>query len=161
MIAKITAPDLPQDVVAAELLIERHKEHKVEIDARMDALKQFYITGNVLIKEGHFLAQDIEARILTLKQRMDVLISTWTNRSVIYDQNLDVQLFKREASTLENWIMVREGNLRDGKVGESINQVEDLIRKHEDFEKTIVAQEDKFQALKRKTLVRNRINFQA
>lgn len=153
MIAKITAPDLPQDVVAAELLIERHKEHKVEIDARADAFKQFSNAGNLLIKEGHFLSQDIENRILTLQQRMDVLLTTWLNRSLIYNQNLDVQLFKREANSLENWILIREGNIRDGKVGESINQVEDLIRKHEDFEKTILAQEDKFQALKRKTLV--------
>lgn len=154
MIAKITAPELPQDVVAAELLIERHKEHKVEIDARADAIKQFYQTGSSLIKDGHFLSHDIENRILSLRQRVEVLNSTWTNRSVIYDQNLDVQLFKREANSLENWLMIREGNLRDGKVGDNILQVEDLIRKHEDFEKTILAQEEKFQALKRITLVR-------
>lgn len=153
MIAKITAPDLPQDVVAAELLIERHKEHKVEIDARGDAFKQFYNTGNRLINNGHFLSQDIENRILTLQQRMDFLNNTWINRSIIYDQNLDVQLFKREANSLDNWLMVREGTLRDGKIGDTIIQVEDLIRKHEDFEKTIIAQEEKFQALKRKTLV--------
>lgn len=153
MIAKITAPDLPQDVDAAELLIERHKEHKVEIDGRADSFKQFYITGNTLIKDGHFLSQDIENRIHTLQHRSELLNTTWINRSIIYDQNLDVQLFKREANLLENWVMVREGTLRDGKIGDNIIQVEDLIRKHEDFEKTITAQEEKFQALKRITLV--------
>jgi len=44
--------------------------------------------------------------------------------------------------------------LNDDKLGESIWQVEELIRKHEDFEKTIEAQEEKFDTLKRITLVR-------
>jgi len=40
-------------------------------------------------------------------------------------------------------------------VGESIAEVEELIRQHEDFEKTIEAQGDKLEALKRKTLIEN------
>jgi spectrin beta len=54
---------------------------------------------------------------------------------------------------LENWIISREPLLHDGKLGETIGQVEDLIRKHEDFEKTIEAQEEKFSALQRVTMV--------
>jgi spectrin beta len=64
-----------------------------------------------------------------------------------------LQVFKREADLLENWIISREPLLHDGKFGETIAQVEDLIRKHEDFEKTIEAQEDKFSALRRVTMV--------
>lgn len=64
-----------------------------------------------------------------------------------------LQVFKREADLLENWIISREPLLHDGKFGETIAQVEDLIRKHEDFEKTIEAQEDKFSALRRITMV--------
>ena len=74
-------------------------------------------------------------------------------RKVIYEQNLDTQIFKREADLLDNWISSREPILNDGKLGESIGQVEDLIRKHDDFEKTIEAQEDKFSALRRVTMV--------
>lgn len=62
-------------------------------------------------------------------------------------------MFKREADLLENWIVSREPTLLEGKLGDSIPQVEDFIRKHEDFEKTIQAQEEKFQALRRITLV--------
>jgi hypothetical protein len=64
-----------------------------------------------------------------------------------------LQVFKRDSDLLENWIVSREPLLHDGKFGETIAQVEDLIRKHEDFEKTIEAQEDKFNALRRITLV--------
>lgn len=153
MIAKVTAPDLPQDVTAAELLIEHHKEHKVEINARSDVINQFYDTGHNLVRDGHFLSAEIKERINILHHRMDLLNHTWRQRSIIYEQNLDVQLFKREANLLENWIIVREGPLKDVHYGDSILQVEDLIRKHEDFEKTIEAQEEKFIALQRITLV--------
>lgn len=54
---------------------------------------------------------------------------------------------------MEKWICSREAMLQDEKLGDSIHQVEELIRKHEDFEKTIDAQEEKCIALKRVTLV--------
>ena len=62
-------------------------------------------------------------------------------------------MFKRDADQLENWLQSREAMLHDPKLGDSILQVEELIRKHEDFEKTIEAQEEKFNALRRVTLV--------
>lgn len=152
MLAKITAPDLPQDVTGAELLIDRHNEYKTEIDARQPAFKNFYDTGRSIQKD-HFLLKEIEDRVRNLEARMNLLQNTWRNRSDIYEQNRDLQTFKRDSNLLENWLDVRQEILRDEKVGESISQVEELIRKHDDFEKTIAAQEDKFSALRRTTLV--------
>ncbi|KRT86320.1 hypothetical protein AMK59_2292 [Oryctes borbonicus] len=153
MIAKITAPDLPQDVTGAENLQERHKEYKVEIESRKGTFNQYIDSGNKLIKDGHILSQEIQDRINTLEHRMNYLNRTWDNRCQIYDINLDLQYFKREANLLDNWLSVREGTLRDGKLGDSIPHVEELIRKHDDFEMTIAAQEDKFNALTRLTMV--------
>lgn len=152
-LATITAPDLPSDVINAELLIDRHKEHNLEIDSRQPAFDAFFTTGDQLIAAGHSMSQGIQARVRNLRVRLEQLRVTWENRANIYERNLDVQLFKREAGQLDNWLQVREGALRDGKTGESIVQVEEMIRKHDDFEKTIAAQEEKFLALKRKTMV--------
>ncbi|KAK9716990.1 Variant SH3 domain [Popillia japonica] len=153
MIAKITAPDLPQDVTGAENLQDRHKEYKVEIESREGTFNQYIESGNKLIKDGHILSQEIQDRITTLEHRMNYLNRTWTNRYQIYDMNLDLQYFKREANLLDNWLSVREGTLRDGKLGDTIPQVEELIRKHDDFEMTVAAQEDKFNALRRLTMI--------
>ncbi|KAK9874725.1 hypothetical protein WA026_005540 [Henosepilachna vigintioctopunctata] len=153
MLARVTAPHLPQEVVEAELLVEKHRELKVEIDAKDKELKKFYETGEEYIKENQFMAQDIEDKINILKHRFTLLLDTWHNRKIIYEQNLDTQLFKREASILENWLIIREDTLKDGNLGENIMQVEDLIRKHCDFEEAIKAQEDKFSALRRKTMI--------
>ncbi|CAG9824099.1 unnamed protein product [Phaedon cochleariae] len=153
MLAKITAPDLPQDCTEAELLIERHKEYKTEMDGRLPIFDRFYDTGRVFINQGHYLAQEIEDKIRVLQQKVELLDNTWNKRGIIYQQNLDVLLFKREADILENWLAARESNLKDGKVGESIPHVEELIRKHRDFEEAIKAQDEKFSALQRTTMV--------
>ncbi|XP_043493138.1 spectrin beta chain, non-erythrocytic 5 isoform X1 [Polistes fuscatus] len=153
MVAKVTAPELARDVPGAEALISRHNEYKTEIDTRKEAFEKFYKTGQELIEQGHFLGKEIEEKISVLRLRKQILLDTWEQRKLIYEQNLDTQLFKREAETLENWIVSREPMLHDGKLGDSIPQVEELIRKHEDFEKTIEAQEERFNALNRITML--------
>lgn len=153
MVAKVTAPELARDVPGAEALIFRHNEYKAEIDTRNEAFEKFYKTGQELIGQGHFLAKEIEDKISVLQHRQQFLKDTWEQRRHIYEQNLDTQLFKREAETLENWIVSREPMLNDEKLGDSIPQVEELIRKHEDFEKTIEAQDERFNALHRITML--------
>ncbi|CRK98513.1 CLUMA_CG011869, isoform A [Clunio marinus] len=153
MLAKITSPDLANDVSGAEALIMKIREHQAEVDAREEIFDNFYKTGRKLIKDKHFLANEVEDKIGVLEHRQKLLDKTLQNRREIYDLNLDTQLFLREATVLENWILSREVQLKDGELGETIPHVEDLIRKHEDFEKTVAAQEEKFEALKRITLL--------
>lgn len=158
-VAKVTAPELARDVPGAEALIGRHAEYRAEIDAHDDAFAAFYQQGQALVRQGHFLAKEIEEKVAILKQRHRVLEETWQQRKLIYEQNYDTQCFKRDAETLENWLSSREPMLKDELLGDSIPQVEELITKHQDFEKTIEAQEDKFNALKRITLVSPKLNF--
>lgn len=106
-----------------------------------------------MIAQDHFLSKDIEENMSMLRQRAHQLHETWENRNSVYENHLDCLIFKRDAEVLENWIIDREPQLRDGKLGESVPQVEDLIKKHEDFQNTIEAQQDRFNLLRRITLV--------
>lgn len=153
MIAKITAPDLATNVAGAENLLARVQEHRAEINSRNEAFDKFYTDGARIIGEKHFLSNEIQDKINVLRQRKELLETTLEKRREIYELNLDTQLFLREAEILESWIYSREPQLKEAKWGENIAQVEELIRRHEDFEKTVEAQEDKFQALKRITMV--------
>lgn len=118
MLAKITAPDLPHDCSEAEQLVEKHKEYKSEIDARRPVFNAFYENGKAFIKDNDSLEHEIEDKIVVLQQRIQLLDTIWHKREIIYDQHLDIQLFHREANVLENWLKVREKNLKDGKYGE-------------------------------------------
>jgi spectrin beta len=92
MIAKVTAPDLAQDVPGAEALIVSHKEHRAEIDTHTDAFTKFSHTGYKLIAEGHFLAHEIQEKISILEKRKQLLNDTLARRKALYDQNLDTQV---------------------------------------------------------------------
>lgn len=153
MLARITAPDLAKNVAGAESLIAKIGEHQAEVNSRDETFEQFYTAGHKLIDDKHFLAGEVQDKIATLDQRKKLLDTTLENRREIYELNLDTQIFLRDAELLEGWIVSREVHLKDAELGESIPQVEDLIRKHADFEKTVTAQEDKFQALKRITML--------
>lgn len=54
MIAKVTSPELAQDVPGAEALISRHLEHFAEIKSREEAFAHFNNTGQILIKQVNF-----------------------------------------------------------------------------------------------------------
>lgn len=159
ILAKITAPELPRDVLGAEAIISRHNEYKTEIDARADAFEKFSAAGNALIDQGHFMGEEISEKIATLAARRKLLIDTWDMRSTIYKRNHDLRVFLRDAQVFEAWIESRESVVKDDQMGDTIVEVEELIRRHDDFLKTIDAQEDKLEPIKRFTMIEE--DFQA
>lgn len=60
---------------------------------------------------------------------------------------------KSSTAGLNTWLNGREDYLAKAPVGTSLNEVEDLLSRHEDFERTVLAQEDRFDAIKRLTLL--------
>lgn len=56
------------------------------------------------------------------------------------DQCLELQLFYRDCEQAENWMSAREAFLASEEVDSKGDNVEALIKKHEDFDKAINAQ---------------------
>lgn len=50
------------------------------------------------------------------------------------------QLFNRDCEQAENWMAAREAFLASDDKGDSLDSVEALIKKHEDFDKAINVQ---------------------
>jgi len=55
------------------------------------------------------------------------------------DQCLELQLFYRDCEQAENWMSAREAFLQAEEVDSKGDNVEALIKKHEDFDKAINA----------------------
>lgn len=66
---------------------------------------------------------------------------------------LEVYQFARDAAVAEAWLIAQEPYLMSQELGHTIDEVESLIKKHEAFEKSAAAQEDRFSALQRLTTV--------
>lgn len=68
---------------------------------------------------------------------------------------LEVYQFARDAAVAEAWLIAQEPYLMSSELGHTIDEVENLIKKHEAFEKSAAAQEERFSALERLTTVSN------
>lgn len=64
---------------------------------------------------------------------------------------LEVYQFARDAAIAETWLVAQESYLTNEELGESVDQVENLLKRHEQFEKSLLAQEDRFNALRNLT----------
>lgn len=80
------------------------------------------------------------------KARED-LERAWTARRLQLDQNLDLQLYLRDCEQAENWMLAREAFINAEEVDSKGDNVEVLIKKHEDFDKAINGHEEKIAAL--------------
>jgi len=147
MKAVISADELAKDVAGAEALLERHQEHRGEIDAREDSFKITTEAGRQLLERKHYAAAEIQEKLAALENDKSSLLSLWEDRRILYEQCLDLQLFYRDTEQADTWMAKQEAFLANEDLGDSLDSVEALIKKHEDFEKSLAAQEEKIKAL--------------
>jgi len=159
VMAKITSPDLASDLTGAETLISRHKEIRSEIDARLESFKRFETAGKDLISGGHFMSAEILEKISVLNTRKEKMLECWGLREEIYNQHLDYLVWAKEADAIEYWMSSREPHITDNNFGTNIVEVEELIKRQQDFEGAIVAKEADLENVHRITMIEQ--NFAA
>ena len=159
VIAKITSPDLAADLTGAETLIARHKELKSELDARQDSFRRFESAGKELVAAGHFMSSEILEKISVLNSRWEKMQECWGLREEIYNQHLDFLQWSKETDAVESWMASREPSILDSNLGTNIVEVEELIKRQQDFEGAIVAKEAELGSVHRVTMIEK--NFAA
>ncbi|XP_068910303.1 spectrin alpha chain isoform X1 [Tenebrio molitor] len=147
MKAIISADELAKDVAGAEALLERHQEHRGEIDAREDSFAATTEAGKLLLDKGHYASDEVKEKLSTLASDKNSLLALWEERRILYEQCMDLQLFYRDTEQADTWMAKQEAFLANEDLGDSLDSVEALIKKHEDFEKSLAAQEEKIKAL--------------
>ncbi|MEQ2177747.1 Spectrin alpha chain, non-erythrocytic 1, partial [Goodea atripinnis] len=135
----VSSEELAKDVTGAEALLERHQEHRTEIDARAGTFQAFEQFGQQLLARGHYASPEIQQKLEALDRERADLEKAWVQRRMMLDH--------RDCEQAENWMAAREAFLASDDKGDSLDSVEALIKKHEDFDKAINVQEEKIAAL--------------
>jgi len=143
--------DKPRDVSGVELLINNHQSLKAEIDARVENFTICLNLGKDLCNRRHPRANEVKDKCVQLCMQRDRISDEWTNRWELLQLMLEVYQFARDAAVAEQWLVAQEPYLLNEDLGETLDQVEQLIKKHETFEKSIHAQEERFNALRKLT----------
>ncbi|GAB1285753.1 Spectrin alpha chain, erythrocytic 1 [Apodemus speciosus] len=138
----ISSPELAEDLTGTEILLERHQEHYDDMkreDPTFQALEDY---GTELIDRGHRNSYEIENTLQDIKLKRDSLEKGWENRKKMLDQCLELQLFRGKCEQVESWMVARENSLRSDD-RDHLNSLQALMKKRDDLDKAIAAQEGK------------------
>uniref|UniRef100_A0A7N9B1W5 Spectrin beta chain n=1 Tax=Mastacembelus armatus TaxID=205130 RepID=A0A7N9B1W5_9TELE len=154
VIRLIEAQEKPRDVSSVELLMNNHQGIKAEIDARNDSFTACIELGKALLARKHYASDEIKERLLQLTDKRKDMIDKWEDRWEWLRLVLEVHQFSRDAGVAEAWLLGQEPYLSSREIGQSVDEVEKLIKRHEAFEKSAATWEERFAALERLTTVR-------
>jgi spectrin alpha len=97
--------------------------------------------------EQNISRDEVNEKLIQLSNEKQSLTALWEDRRILYEQCMDLQLFYRDTEQADTWMAKQEAFLANEDLGDSLDSVEALIKKHEDFEKSLAAQEEKIKAL--------------
>uniref|UniRef100_A0A2I9LPT2 Spectrin beta chain n=1 Tax=Centruroides hentzi TaxID=88313 RepID=A0A2I9LPT2_9SCOR len=151
VVRQMNTSEKPRDVSGVELLMNNHQSLKAEIDAREDNLSTCINLGKELLARNHYASNEIKEKLLALTNQRTSMMDRWEERWEHLQLILEVYQFARDAAVAEAWLVAQEPYLLSQELGHTIDEVEQLIKKHEAFEKSATAQEERFAALERLT----------
>ncbi|XP_013782687.1 spectrin beta chain-like isoform X2 [Limulus polyphemus] len=151
VVRQMSTTEKPRDVSGVELLMNNHQSLKAEIDAREDNLSVCISLGKELVIRSHYASTEIKEKLLFLTNQRNTMMERWEERWEHLQLILEVYQFARDAAIAESWLVAQEPYLLSQELGMTSDEVEQLIKKHESFEKSAAAQEERFAALERLT----------
>ncbi|CAG2100104.1 unnamed protein product [Medioppia subpectinata] len=151
VVRQMNTSEKPRDVSGVELLMNNHQSLKAEIDAREDNFSSCVSLGKELLNRSHYASNEIKEKLLTLTNQRGGLMNRWEERWEHLQLILEVYQFARDAAVAEAWLVAQDPYLLSQELGHTIDEVDQLIKKHEAFEKSASAQEERFAALERLT----------
>uniref|UniRef100_A0A4W5P884 Spectrin beta chain n=1 Tax=Hucho hucho TaxID=62062 RepID=A0A4W5P884_9TELE len=147
VIRLIEAQENPRDVSSVELLMNNHQGIKAEIDARNDSFTACIELGKSLLARKHYASEEVRSIAKPM------LCYCRAAHEPFEDHFLEVHQFGRDAGVAEAWLLGQEPYLFGRELGQSVDEVEKLIKRHEAFEKSAATWEERFSALERLTTV--------
>uniref|UniRef100_A0A7M4F3W1 Spectrin beta chain n=1 Tax=Crocodylus porosus TaxID=8502 RepID=A0A7M4F3W1_CROPO len=151
VLLQIEGHEHPRDVSSADLVIKNHHGIKAEVEARADSFMACIATGTALLEKGHYAANEISEKLLELQARRKEIGERWQDKMDWLQIVMEVLMFGRDASMAEAWLSSQEPIVRSAELGGSVAEVENLIKRHEGFQKSVAAWEERFLALERLT----------
>ncbi|XP_074023705.1 spectrin beta chain, non-erythrocytic 4-like, partial [Numenius arquata] len=153
VLCQIGAGEKPRDVSSVELLMNDHQGLKSEIEARGKSITACLELGKTLILSKSPAADEIKAHVEKLLAKKKEMMEKWDKHWEWLQQMLEVHQFAQEAVVADAWLTAQEPLLKSQELGSSVDEVEQLIRRHEAFRKAAAAWEERFSSLRRLTTI--------
>ncbi|KAM3656393.1 spectrin beta chain, non-erythrocytic 4-like [Ammospiza maritima maritima] len=147
------AGEKPRDVSSVELLMNDHQSLKTEMEARAKNVATCLELGKTLILSKSPAADEIKSHMEKLLAKKKEVTEKWDKHWEWLQQMREVHQFAQEAVVADAWLTAQEPLLKSQELGSSVDEVEQLIRRHEAFRKAAAAWEERFSSLRRLTTI--------
>uniref|UniRef100_A0A8C6T0R1 Spectrin beta chain n=1 Tax=Neogobius melanostomus TaxID=47308 RepID=A0A8C6T0R1_9GOBI len=153
VICQIGTGEKPRDVSSVEVLMNYHQSLKSEVEARRHSVLECVEMGKTLLAARNPAAPEIKDKLDKVVSKEHELSEKWDKHWDFLQQLLEVHQFAQEAVVAEAWLTAQEPLLNSSELGASVDEVEQLIRRHEAFRKAAASWEERFSSLRRLTSV--------
>uniref|UniRef100_A0A668VWZ5 PH domain-containing protein n=1 Tax=Oreochromis aureus TaxID=47969 RepID=A0A668VWZ5_OREAU len=153
IICQIGTGEKPRDVSSVEVLMNYHQSLKSEVEARSQSILECIEMGKTLLAARNPAAEEIKEKLDKVIAKERELSEKWDKHWEVLQQLLEVHQFAQEAVVAEAWLTAQEPFINSNELGGSVDEVEQLIRRHEAFRKAAATWEERFSSLRRLTTV--------
>ncbi|XP_051952978.1 spectrin beta chain, non-erythrocytic 4-like isoform X2 [Xyrauchen texanus] len=142
-----------RDVSSVEVLMNYHQSLKSEVEARNKSIIHCIEMGKTLLAARNPASEEIKDKLEKVLAKQIELTEKWDKHWEELQQMLEVHQFAQEAVVAEAWLTAQEPFISSKELGGSVDEVEQLIRRHEAFRKAAATWEERFSSLRRLTTV--------
>ncbi|XP_028319957.1 spectrin beta chain, non-erythrocytic 4 isoform X2 [Gouania willdenowi] len=150
---QIGTGEKPRDVSSVEVLMNYHQSLKSEVEARSQNILECIDMGKTLLAARNPASAEIKEKLEKVIEKERELSEKWDKHWEFLQQQLEVHQFAQEAVVAEAWLTAQEPLVSSNELGASVDEVEQLIRRHEAFRKAAATWEERFSSLRRLTTV--------
>lgn len=145
------------DVQQAEELLKKHYELGEQITDKQYEVDYVQELGRRLLDKNPRL-REVDAQLKHLGSEMNAVKNMYHARDGLLKEQLDLQLFNREAERIDATTKGHEAFLDYTDLGDSVESVENLLKRHRDLEAKLDAQEGRLLAFSKNAdeLIKNR-----
>ncbi|XP_017540531.1 spectrin beta chain, non-erythrocytic 4 isoform X3 [Pygocentrus nattereri] len=153
IICQIGTGEKPRDVSSVEVLMNYHQSLKSEVEVRNKSMLQCIEMGKTLLAARNPASEEIKEKLEKVLAKQRELTEKWDKHWEELQHMLEVHQFAQEAVVAEAWLTAQEPFINSQELGGSVDEVEQLIRRHEAFRKAAATWEERFSSLRRLTTV--------
>ncbi|XP_056249803.1 spectrin beta chain, non-erythrocytic 5 [Seriola aureovittata] len=148
LIGAMAAEESISDVATADLQLAQHQQLWAEMEARQETYQQALDVGEELQTHDRNNRKEVVEKLDALQAERDKLEHQWNKKQSWLETVHLEQVFYRDVNSMDKTSSSQEILLQNGTLGNTVDETEGLIKRHEAFEKLLSSQDDKLSALK-------------
>uniref|UniRef100_A0A8C9YZ58 Spectrin, beta, non-erythrocytic 5 n=1 Tax=Sander lucioperca TaxID=283035 RepID=A0A8C9YZ58_SANLU len=143
LIGAMAAEESISDVATADLQLAQHQQLWAEMEARQETYQQAWDMGEELQTQDRTNRKEVAEKLESLQAERDKLEEQWNQKQSWLESVHLEQVFYRDVNSMDKTCSSQEILLQNSTLGNTVDETEGLIKRHEAFEKLLSSQEDK------------------